>query len=47
MHGLGKKEYSDGIVYNGSWKNNKKCGLGREIWKNGSKYEGDFVDGVK
>ena len=47
-HGHGIKIYgqgSTGDFYNGSWKNDTKWGYGVQKWKDGAKYQGDFVRG--
>lgn len=31
--------------YEGEWKNNALCGHGKLSWKNGTKYEGEFLQG--
>ena len=36
---------STGDFYNGSWKNDTKWGYGVQKWKDGAKYQGDFVRG--
>jgi hypothetical protein len=47
MHGIGKYLNSTGSSYNGMWKENQQCGHGEEVWPDGAKYEGKFVDGKK
>ena len=39
------QELSDGVIYFGQW-NNKGCrdGRGIQIWKDGSKYVGNFMN---
>jgi hypothetical protein len=36
-----------GYEYNGEWMNDLPNGIGREYWKDGTKYEGDFTNGAK
>lgn len=36
-----------GFVYEGNWVNDKPNGEGVELYPDGSRYEGHFVDGVK
>jgi hypothetical protein len=33
--------------YNGNYKDDKKSGKGKLVWKDGSKYEGDFENGLR
>ena len=33
--------FSKGIIYKGDWINNKKYGIGIEIYKDGNKYENE------
>ena len=37
--------YSNGRVYEGQWKGDKRNGRGFEIYSNGNVDKGDFVDG--
>jgi hypothetical protein len=39
--------YSNGRLYEGYWKKDKKDGKGIEIFPNGGKYEGYFINGKK
>jgi hypothetical protein len=39
--------YDKGITYEGEWLNNRKDGIGIEIYKDGSKYMGEHKNGVK
>jgi hypothetical protein len=44
-HGQGTLTTHDGVVYTGTWINDKLNGKGVFIHPSGMKYEGDFVDG--
>ena len=46
-HGQGAEFYSDGSLYDGTWKNDVKDGMGNVIYSNGLIFEGSFVDGVR
>jgi hypothetical protein len=43
-HGQGvwKSKDSQEDMYIGEYKNDKKCGIGKYIWKDGTVYEGEF-----
>ena len=45
--GKGKKEYRDGRLYEGEWKNNKREGKGIEKYPDGAIYEGEFKTDLK
>jgi hypothetical protein len=32
------------MAYEGQWKNNYRCGRGKQVWKDGSYYEGYWLD---
>jgi hypothetical protein len=38
------KDEDTGATYEGQFKNGKKFGLGKEVYSNGSYYEGHYVD---
>lgn len=38
-------KYKDGSVYEGEWKEGKRCGSGRMVWRNGQCYEGEWDSG--
>jgi hypothetical protein len=40
-------EYNDGRIYEGSWKNDYRCGKGAEYFNNGNFYLGDFERGKR
>lgn len=42
--GLGVMKYSNGQIYSGEWKNNKKSGHGSLTWPSGHVYEGEFLN---
>lgn len=44
-HGLGRKVYSNGDVYEGLWKFGKSEGPGRYRWTNGNEYDGEWRAG--
>lgn len=44
-HGYGKMYYSCRDLYEGMWENDKQHGKGLYLWKEGSKYLGDFAKG--
>jgi 1-phosphatidylinositol-4-phosphate 5-kinase len=44
-HGLGKKMYANGDVYEGLWKLGKCEGPGRYRWKNKNEYDGEWRTG--
>jgi len=46
-HGQGTEFYSDGSLYDGTWKNDVKEGVGKVIYSNGLMFEGSFVNGVR
>jgi hypothetical protein len=41
-HGKGKWHMLHGDMYEGNYMNDKKSGKGTYLWKNGSKYIGEF-----
>ena len=43
--GHGKYIYTDGTVYEGNWKNDKKHGKGKIIYSDGEVYEGEWKNG--
>jgi len=43
--GKGVLMYETGRIYEGSWKNNKRDGIGFEKFENGNVYQGDFMSG--
>lgn len=45
--GSGIMYYSDGNVYDGSWKNGKPDGTGLMTYKNGDTYDGQWKDGKR
>ena len=45
--GAGKAVYSDGMIYEGYWKDDLKHGKGRWINKDGRVYEGMFRHDLK
>lgn len=45
MHGRGKFLWSDGRIYEGQYKNNKKEGFGIFNWPSGARFEGTWVNG--
>ena len=47
MQGLGSTFFSNGEVYQGDHKDNKREGFGRIIWKNGSYYIGNWFNDHK
>lgn len=47
LTGKGVYNWSDGRVYEGTWKNNKMEGEGVFKWPDGRKYEGEYVDDKK
>ncbi len=45
MEGIGKIKYSDGKVYEGSFKNDKKDGEGEMVWPGNIKsYDGEWKE---
>ena len=45
--GKGQKEYKDGRLFEGEWKNNKREGNGFERYADGDVYEGEFKNDKK
>ena len=43
-HGRGIQKWPDGPTYYGQFRNDKACGKGRLIFKQGEEYEGDWAD---
>jgi hypothetical protein len=43
----GKHVYSDGAVYEGDWKNDKKEGQGKCVYSNGDVYEVDWKNNFR
>ena len=43
-HGRGIQKWPDGPTYYGQFRNDKACGKGRLIFKQGEEYEGDWFD---
>lgn len=35
-----------GAIYAGTWKGNSRCGVGRQVWKDGTVYEGEWKDNL-
>ena len=46
-HGFGIFNHTDGSSYEGQWINDKNEGEGKEIWPDGTKFEGSYKEGVK
>ena len=44
MHGIGEYRYVDGNIYNGSWANNKRNGIGILTFPYGSLFQCNFKD---
>jgi len=44
-HGLGVMRYIDGRLYEGTWRNDIRFGIGFEKWPNLNYYEGEFSEG--
>ena len=44
-HGLGKKVYANGDVYEGLWRHGKAEGPGRYRWRNANEYDGQWLAG--
>ena len=42
LNGEYEVEFTDGSIYNGQWKDDKKNGKGHFIWANGDIYKGDY-----
>ena len=42
IEGIGKYSWSDGRIYEGTWKFNKMHGKGKFTWSDGRCYEGDY-----
>ena len=47
MSGYGVLKYQKGSRYEGNWKKGKKEGSGKETFKNGSTFEGEFKDNLR
>lgn len=47
MSGEGVYTYARGPIHTGSFLNNKAEGDGKELWPDGSCYEGEFHNGKK
>lgn len=45
MNGQGRFEWMNGDIYCGTWKNGQMWGKGTKIQADGSKIEGEFVEG--
>jgi hypothetical protein len=45
MEGYGTFRFSDGKVYTGFYKADKKEGFGVFIWNNGKQYKGNWMSG--
>ena len=45
MHGIGIYKYSDGVTYEGQYREDKKTGYGVYYWTDGRKYEGWWYNG--
>jgi hypothetical protein len=45
MHGVGIYIYTDGVTYEGQYKEDKKTGYGLYYWTDGRKYEGWWYNG--
>jgi len=46
-HGQGIEFYSDGSLYDGTWKSDVKDGTGKVVYSSGLVFEGLFADGVR
>ncbi|KAI8897465.1 hypothetical protein BC833DRAFT_621209 [Globomyces pollinis-pini] len=46
-HGNGKNNFPNGDVYEGSYSNGKRKGLGTYKWKAGHRYKGDYQDNLR
>ena len=44
LNGEYEVEFTDGSIYNGQWKDDKKNGKGHFIWANGDIYKGDYEE---
>ena len=38
-------KFKNGVIYHGEWKGNIRWGFGVQVWPDGAKYEGDWVNG--
>jgi hypothetical protein len=47
LNGIGKYQYANGGVYEGSFKNGLENGQGKLIFSSGARYEGEFYNGKK
>jgi len=45
MEGLGKYKWSDGRIFEGEYKNDKKQGFGIYRWVDNREYQGNWSDG--
>ena len=45
MHGQGTQKYTDGRIFMGNFKNDKKSGIGIYLWQDGRAYNGGWKDG--
>lgn len=45
MHGMGIYKYTDGVTYEGQYKEDRKEGFGLYFWTDGRKYEGWWHNG--
>jgi len=45
MHGMGIYIYTDGVTYEGQYKEDKKTGYGLYFWTDGRKYDGWWYNG--
>lgn len=46
-NGRGALKRKDGSIADGTWTNDELNGLGKQIWPDGTKYEGNFSRGRK
>lgn len=46
LKGLGREEWADGAVYEGSYKDGMKNGEGKFTWADGSSFEGEFKNNL-
>ena len=47
MTGKGKKSWTDGSSYSGSWEENRRYGKAKYTWSSGNYFKGHFDDGVR
>lgn len=38
-------KFKNGVIYHGEWRGNIRWGYGVQVWPDGAKYEGDWVNG--